>query len=90
MQRQARTLQRHRELILNYFRARKEFSSSAVEGLNNKANVVTRRSYGFRETNTLIIALFHTLGHLPEPPQAHRFAQGGYNSGLFCVSASLR
>jgi len=74
MQRQARTLQSHRELILNYFRARKEFSSGAVEGLNNKAKVVTRRSYGFRETNTLVIALFHTLGHLPESPQAHRFA----------------
>jgi transposase len=74
MQRQARTLRQHRELILNYFRARKEYSSSAVEGMNNKARVVTRRSYGFRTTNALQIALFHTLGHLPEPAQAHRFA----------------
>jgi len=73
MQKQARTLQQHRELILNYFRARKEFSSGAVEGMNNKAKVVTRRSYGFRKLNTLTIALFHTLGHLPEPQQAHRF-----------------
>jgi transposase len=74
MQRQARTLRQHRELILNYFRARKEYSSGAVEGMNNKAKVVTRRSYGFRTTHTLTIALFHTLGHLPEPEQAHRFA----------------
>ena len=74
MQRQARTLRQHRELILNYFRARKEYSSGAVEGMNNKAKVVTRRSYGFRTTNTLMIALYHTLGHLPEPEQAHRFA----------------
>ena len=74
MQKQARTLQQHRELILNYFRARKEFSSGAVEGMNNKAKVVTRRSYGFRKLNTLVTALFHTLGHLPEPYQAHRFA----------------
>jgi len=73
MQRQARTLKQHRELILNYFRARKELSSGAVEGMNNKAKVVTRRSYGFRTLNTLMIALFHTLGHLPEPEQAHRF-----------------
>jgi hypothetical protein len=36
--------------------------------------VVTRRSYGFRKLNTLVTALFHTLGHLPEPLQAHRFA----------------
>ena len=74
MQRQARTLRQHRELILNYFRARKEYSSGAVEGMNNKAKVVTRRSYGFRTTHTLTIALFHTLGRLPEPEQAHRFA----------------
>lgn len=74
MQKQARTLRQHRELILNYFRARKEFSSGAVEGMNNKAKVVTRRSYGFRKLNTLVTALFHTLGHLPEPYQAHRFA----------------
>jgi transposase len=74
MQRQARTLRQHRELLLNYFRARKEYSSSAVEGMNNKARVVTRRSYGFRTTNTLQMALFHTLGHLPEPALAHRFA----------------
>ena len=74
MQRQARTLQQHRELILNYFRARKEYSSGAVEGMNNKAKVVIKRSYGFREISTLTIALFHTLGHLPEPEQTHRFA----------------
>ena len=27
----------HRELLLNYFRARKAFSSGVIEGLNNKA-----------------------------------------------------
>jgi transposase len=74
MQRMARTLQSHRELLLNYFRAQKEYSSGVVEGLNNKVRVVTRRSYGFRELSTLKIALFHTLGRLPEPDQAHRFA----------------
>ena len=26
-----------------------------------------------RKLNTLVTALFHTLGHLPEPHQAHRF-----------------
>lgn len=74
MKRQAKTLRKHRELILNYFRALKEFSSAAVEGLNTKAKVVIRKSYGFRGLNTLKIALFHTLGHLPEPEQTHRFA----------------
>lgn len=74
MQRMARTLTGHRDLLLNYFRAKKEFSSGVVEGLNNKVRVVTRRSYGFRELDTLKIALFHTLGKLPEPELAHRFA----------------
>jgi transposase len=74
MQRQARTLQQHRELILNYFRAKKEHSSGVVEGLNNKVKVVTRRSYGFRSLDTIRTALFHTLGKLPEPPQTHRFS----------------
>jgi transposase len=74
MQRMARTLQSHRELLLNYFRAQKEYSSGVVEGLNNKVRVVTRRSYGFRELTTIKIALFHTLGRLPEPELTHRFA----------------
>ena len=39
MKKFARTLRAHRELILNYFRARKEFSSGVIEGLNNKAKV---------------------------------------------------
>ena len=74
MQRMARTLQSHRDLLLNYFRAKKEYSSGVVEGLNNKVKVITRRSFGFRELSTLKIALFHALGRLPEPPQTHRFA----------------
>lgn len=32
-----RTLRLHRELLLNYFRARKQFSSGVIEGFNNKA-----------------------------------------------------
>ncbi len=38
----------HRPLILNWFRARGEVSAGAVEGLNNKVKLVTRKSYGFR------------------------------------------
>jgi len=36
MKKVAKTLRNHRELILNYFRAKKQFSSGVVEGLNNK------------------------------------------------------
>jgi transposase len=32
----------HRELLLNYFKAKKQFSSGIIEGLNNKAKVTMR------------------------------------------------
>jgi hypothetical protein len=44
----------HRELILNYFRAQKLLSSGVVEGLNNKAKVTMRKSYGFRTYRVLV------------------------------------
>jgi transposase len=70
----ARMLRSHEELLLNWFRAKGEISSGAVEGLNNKIRVVTRRSYGFRTYAAMEIALYHTLGKLPEPGEfTHRF-----------------
>lgn len=69
----ARTLRAHRELLLNYFRARKQFSSGVIEGLNNKAKVTMRRAYGFRTFRAAEIALYHVLGKLPEPKLAHSF-----------------
>ena len=69
----ARTLRSHRALILNYFRARKQLSSGVVEGLNNKAKLTMRKSYGFRTFHVTEIALYHALGKLPEPNVAHRF-----------------
>src|SRR6266571_4532820 len=73
MKKVARMLRSHQELLLNWFRAKGEISAGAVEGLNNKIRVVTRRSYGFRTYDAMEIALFHTLGRLPEPESAHRF-----------------
>ena len=73
MKRVARMLRNHRGLILNWFRAKKAFSSGIVEGLNGKAKVVTKRAYGFRTFDHLQVALYHTLGDLPEPEVTHRF-----------------
>jgi transposase len=73
MKKVARMLRTHEELILNWFRAKGEISSGAVEGLNNKIRVVTRRSYGFRTYNAMEIALYHNLGRLPEPESTHKF-----------------
>src|SRR2546423_931312 len=73
MKKIARSLRNHRELILNYFRAQKLLSSGVVEGLNNKAKVTMRRSYGFRTYRVLELALYHSLGKLPEPESTHDF-----------------
>ena len=74
MQKVARMLRSHQALLFNWFKAKGEVSSGAVEGLNNKIRVVTRRSYGFRTFDAMEIALYHTLGRLPEPDESsHRF-----------------
>ena len=73
MQRVVRTLRAHRELILNWFVAEGKLSSGTVEGLNNKAKVTMRRAYGFKTAEAAKIALYHTLGNLPEPDFKHIF-----------------
>ena len=73
MKKVARMLRKHEALLLNWFKAKGEVSSGAVEGLNNKIRVVTRRSYGFRTYKAMEIALYHNLGRLPEPETTHRF-----------------
>ena len=73
MKQVAKMLRNHRELILNWFRAKKVFSSGIVEGLNGKAKVTTRKAYGFKTFKTLELALYHNLGVLPEPEIAHKF-----------------
>jgi len=73
MKKIAKMLRSHRGLILNYFKARKLFSSGIVEGLNTKAKLTMRKSYGFRTYRVTELALYHSLGKLPEPELAHRF-----------------
>ena len=69
MKKEARSMRRHKDLILNYFRAKKGFSSGVVEGLNGKVKLVTRKSYGFKSWKAMEIALYHNLGNLPDPPK---------------------
>lgn len=73
MKKVARMLRAHRGLILNWFRAKGSISAGSVEGLNGKAKLTTRRAYGFRGFHCAAIALYHTLGNLPEPETTHRF-----------------
>jgi len=73
MKKVARMLRSHRDLLLNWFRAKGTISSGAMEGLNNKLKLTTRKSYGFRTFRATEVALYHTLGALPEPEWTHRF-----------------
>lgn len=73
MKKVAKTLRRHRELILNWFRAEGAISAGIVEGFNNKAKLTMRKAYGFRTPEAIEIALYHQLGNLPEPKFTHEF-----------------
>jgi transposase len=64
-------IREHQEEILNYFHMR--ITNATVEGLNNKAKVISHRAYGYRTAETFKLALYHGLGNLPEPRLAHRF-----------------
>ncbi len=74
MKKVARMLRNHRPLLLNWFRAKKQFSSGIVEGFNNKAKLTTRKAYGFKNYHTAQIALYHALGAIPAPKTTHEFS----------------
>lgn len=70
-----RTFENWQEEILNYFEARQ--TSGAVEGINNKARVILRRSYGLKiadslwtrlvlDLNRATDAVKYTLGQIQE------------------------
>jgi len=79
----ARSVRKHEELIVNYFKAKKELSSGIVEGLNRNVNLATSteermrrhpdKAYGFRTYKALEVCLYHNLGNLPEPESTHEF-----------------
>ncbi|NOG82279.1 MAG: ISL3 family transposase [Planctomycetes bacterium] len=73
MKKVAKRLRKHQELLLNYFSVKERLSNGVVEGFNLKAKLTMRRSFGFRTLKSIEIALYHTLGKLPEPPITHRF-----------------
>ena len=73
MKKVARTLRGHEELILNWFRAKGQFSSGMVEGFNYNVKLTMRKAYGFRTYKAVEVALYHRLGKLPEPELTHRF-----------------
>ena len=54
-------------------RCKSRFPADGFEGMNNKAKLTMRKSYGFRTFRVLELALYHSLGKLPEPELTHEF-----------------
>jgi len=73
MKKVAKMLRSHHTLLLNWFEAKGQMSSGVVEGFNTKAKLTIRKAYGFRTFRAAEMALYHTLGALPEPIYTHRF-----------------
>lgn len=71
MQEVAKLLRKHKENILTYFDM--PISNGIVEGLNNKAKVISHRAYGFRTAKNFILNLYHCMGDLAMPTTLHRF-----------------
>lgn len=69
----ARSFRRHEKLLINWVQAKGRISNGIAEGLNNKAKVALRKSYGFRTDEVYQVALYHQLGALPEPQFTHKF-----------------
>jgi transposase len=73
MKKVAKMLRSHKQLIMNWFKAKGRLSCGAVEGLNLKAKLTIRKAYGFKTLKCLQIALYHELGDLPEPLCLNKF-----------------
>jgi len=73
MKKVARMLRAHRQLLLHWFKVKSRVALGAVEGFNNKAKLTSRKAYGYRSFDVLKVALYHTLGDLPEPEFTHKF-----------------
>jgi len=73
MKRFAKTLRRHRPLLLTWFAAKGAIALGVVEGMNTNATLAIRKARGFRTYDVLETALYHDLGRLPGPVFTHRF-----------------
>lgn len=60
-------------VVVKLVRAEGKLSSGVVEGLNNKEELETRKSYGLKTQNAYETTLYHNLGAMPEPEFTHKF-----------------
>ena len=64
----ARMIRKHPGRILAWTRVR--ISNGTLEGMNNKLKLASHRSYGFRNDDRYIEAIYHNCGDLSLPPEA--------------------
>ena len=64
-------VRRHEQNIFTYFD--QPINNAAVEGLNNKAKIVSHRAYGFRSPKNYIRNLYLCMADLPMPQLLHTF-----------------
>jgi transposase len=62
-----RMLRSHLSGILPWTKLR--LSNGAVEGMNNKIKSISHRSFGFRNVQYFIAAIYHGCARLPLPPE---------------------
>ena len=67
----ARLLRHDQDDILNYFKT--PIHIGTVEGLNNKAEVISHKAYGFRSPAYYIPNLYHCMADRPLPKTVHTF-----------------
>ena len=64
----AQMVRKHVDGILAWMKLR--VTNGALEGVNNKVKLVSHRSYGFRNRDRYIEAIYHNRGALPLPPES--------------------
>ena len=64
----ARMIRKHQAGILAWTKRR--ITNGALEGVNNKIKLVSHRSYGFRNDERYIEAIYHNCSALPLPPDS--------------------
>lgn len=64
-------LRRHQDDLMNYFHM--PIHNGAVEGLNNKAKVISHKAYGLGAPKNYNRNLYHCMADLPLPKTVHTF-----------------
>lgn len=67
------TLRNHEDLLMNYFKAGKLYSSCIVEGLDLRINLYLRKAYHYLSFELLKIFIYQIFGDFPEPKFTHKF-----------------